>query len=109
MGGEHNYLLVEKRMFSTYVWGGQAATLYTFNSVYLVSQINSLKVLVTKASSLSDQLAEWFIVLPEYDTRYTLVKAIKGQALPDFLAKHPIPKDSPLNDELPDEPSFTVD
>ena len=30
-------------------------------------------------------------------------KAIKGQALADFLADHPIPADWKLSEELPDE------
>ncbi|KAM0871966.1 hypothetical protein ACQ4PT_039043 [Festuca glaucescens] len=36
-------------------------------------------------------------------------KAIKGQALPDFLAAHPIPEDSPLITNLPDEEVFTAE
>ncbi|KAM0833194.1 hypothetical protein ACQ4PT_064416 [Festuca glaucescens] len=36
-------------------------------------------------------------------------KAIKGQALADFLAAHPIPEDSPLITNLPDEEVFTAE
>lgn len=80
-----------------------------FNMVYLVSQINPLKVLVTKVGSLSDRLANWSIVLFQCDIKYKPTKAVKGQALVDFLAEHPIPKDSPLNDEFSDELSYLVD
>jgi hypothetical protein len=45
----------------------------------------------------------------EYDITYVPQKAIKGQALADFLAAHPLPDDSPLVVELPDEEVFTVD
>jgi hypothetical protein len=36
-------------------------------------------------------------------------KAIKGQALVDFLAAHLVPDNSPLVVELPDEDVFTID
>lgn len=36
-------------------------------------------------------------------------QAIKGQALADFLAAHPVPNDSLLNTDLPDEEVFTVE
>lgn len=66
-------------------------------------------MLITKASSLSDLLAKWSIVLSQYDIRYTLAKGVKGQALADFLAEHLLPEDSPFNNELPNEPSYLVD
>ncbi|XXG42081.1 hypothetical protein AAC387_Pa01g2429 [Persea americana] len=36
-------------------------------------------------------------------------KAIKGQTLADFFEEHPLPKDSPLKDDLPDEPVYSVE
>ena len=30
-------------------------------------------------------------------------KAVKGQALADFLAAHPVPKSSKLHEDIPDE------
>lgn len=41
----------------------------------------------------------------ELDILYVPQKAIKGQA----LAAHPVPDDSPLNTDLPDEEVFTVE
>ncbi|XXG41962.1 hypothetical protein AAC387_Pa01g2323 [Persea americana] len=79
------------------------------NTVYLISRINLLKVLVTKAGSLNARLAKWSILLSQFDIRYVPQKAIKGQALADFLAEHPLPKDSPLSDDLPDEPVYSVE
>lgn len=45
----------------------------------------------------------------EYDIEYVIQKAVKGQALADFLAAHPVPDDSPLIADLPDEEVFAVD
>ncbi|KAM2661511.1 hypothetical protein EV2_023809 [Malus domestica] len=40
---------------------------------------------------------------------YVLAKAIKGQALADFLADHPIPVEWKISDDLPDEKVFYID
>ncbi|XXG42280.1 hypothetical protein AAC387_Pa01g2598 [Persea americana] len=79
------------------------------NTVYLISRINLLKVLVTKAGSLNARLAKWSIPLSRFDIRYVPQKAIEGQALAGFLAEHPLPKDSPLRDDLPVEPVYNVE
>ena len=71
-------------------------------------RINLLKVLMTKASSLNDRLAKWSILLSCYHIRYTPAKAIKGQALADFLAKHPLAEDLEFKDDLPDELVFFI-
>lgn len=39
----------------------------------------------------------------EFDITYVPQKAIKGQGMADFLAAHPIPENSPLNTDLPEE------
>ncbi|KAJ0969282.1 hypothetical protein J5N97_022159 [Dioscorea zingiberensis] len=58
---------------------------------------------------LTGRLAKWALILMEFDITYTPQKAIKGQALADFLAAHPLPDDSPLNYDLPDEETLTVE
>ncbi|KAM2308191.1 hypothetical protein COP1_030339 [Malus domestica] len=40
---------------------------------------------------------------------YVPAKAVKGQALADFLADHPIPADRKISDDLPDEEVFCID
>ncbi|KAM1462601.1 hypothetical protein ACFX1Q_046629 [Malus domestica] len=40
---------------------------------------------------------------------YVPAKAVKGQALADFLADHPIPADWKISDDLPDEEVFCID
>ncbi|KAA0067354.1 uncharacterized protein E5676_scaffold1704G00090 [Cucumis melo var. makuwa] len=46
------------------------------------------------------------LLLQQYDIVYILQKAIKGQALADFLADHPIPSDWKLCEDLPDNEVF---
>ncbi|XP_039131869.1 uncharacterized protein LOC120268610 [Dioscorea cayenensis subsp. rotundata] len=45
----------------------------------------------------------------EFDITYTPQKAIKGQALADFLAVHPLPDESPLRCDLPDEETLAIE
>jgi hypothetical protein len=58
---------------------------------------------------LMGHLGKWAVIMMEFDITYVPHKAIKGQALVDFLTAHPIPDNSPLVVDLPDEDVFTVD
>lgn len=71
-----------------------------------MSRINPLKVLMKKAGFLNDRLAKWSILLSCYDIRYTLAKAIKGQALTDFLAEHLLDEDLEFKDDISGKPVF---
>ena len=58
---------------------------------------------------LLGRLAKWALLLQEFETIYVQQKAMKGQALADFLANHPIPDDWELFDDLPDEEVMVVE
>ena len=47
--------------------------------------------------------------MKQYDLVYVPQKAVKGQALTDFSANHPIPDAWELNDNLPGEDMLFVD
>ena len=49
------------------------------------------------------RLAKWALIMMEYNIVYVPQKAIKGQAIADFLAAYPIPDGSPLNYDFPDD------
>jgi hypothetical protein len=44
----------------------------------------------------------------EFDITFVPQKSVKGQALAVFLAAHPVPDDSPLIADLPDEEVFST-
>ena len=48
-------------------------------------------------------MAKWALLLQEFEIIYVSQKAIKGQALADFLAYHPIPDEWKFSKDLPDE------
>ena len=70
VGVEHKYKPVEKECLALMFTVQKLQHYLLSNTVYLVSQINLLKVLMTKANSLNDRLAKWSILLLCYDIRY---------------------------------------
>jgi len=58
---------------------------------------------MTKPGSLNSRLAKWALLLSQYDTLFVSQKAVKGQALADFLHAHPISESSKLHEDILDE------
>ena len=58
---------------------------------------------MTKPGSLNSRLANWSILLSQYDMTFASYKAIKSQALANFLAAHPVSGTSKLHEGIPDE------
>ena len=58
---------------------------------------------MTKPSSLNSRLANWAILLSQYDLTFIPQKAIKGQALANFLAAHPVSETSKPHEDITDE------
>jgi hypothetical protein len=57
---------------------------------------------------LSGRMDKWAMLISQFDIVFIPQKAMKGQALANFLAAHPIPNDFPINDDLPDEEVFAT-
>ena len=75
------------------------------HTVWVISKADPIKYIL---SILSGRLAKWAVILEQYDLIYVPQKAIKGQALGDFLADHPIPNEWELNDDLPGEKVLAI-
>ena len=54
--------------------------------------MNPLRLLMTKPGSLNSRLAKWVLLLSEYYMLFIPQKAVKGQALAEFLAANPVPE-----------------
>ena len=52
------------------------------HTVHLIAKIDTLKYLLSKVA-LIGRLAQWMMILFEFDIRYVERKAIKGQAIVD--------------------------
>ncbi|XP_070028752.1 uncharacterized protein [Nicotiana sylvestris] len=74
----------------------------------LISRANPIKFVMSKPV-LNDRLARWYLQFQQFEIVYIPQKAVKGQALADFLADHPILDDWKLTDELPDEDAMVIE
>ncbi|XP_015077301.1 uncharacterized protein LOC107021202 [Solanum pennellii] len=78
--------------------------------LYIAAQerANPIKFVMSKPV-LSDRLARWYLQFQQFEIVYIPQKSVKGQALADFLADHPIPNDWELTDEFPDEDAMLIE
>ena len=74
----------------------------------MVSKADPIKYILSRPI-LSGRLVKWAMILKQHDLVSVPQKAVKGRALADFLADHPIPDEWELNDDLPGEGVFFVD
>ncbi|XP_020243371.1 uncharacterized protein LOC109821605 [Asparagus officinalis] len=102
-GAEHRYNPVKKECLAL-VFAVQKMRHYLVGQIiHVISKVNPLRVLMKKPSSLNCQLAKWAILLSQYDMQFMPQKAVKGQAVVDFLADHLVSGLSKLYEDLPDE------
>ena len=107
VGAECNYPDMEKICLAL-VFAAQKLRHYMLeHTVHLVSRADPLRYILNKMV-LSGRLAKWAMFLSQFDIKFVPQKAMKGQALANFLATHPIPDDFPIDDDLPDEEVFTT-
>ncbi|XP_016647068.1 PREDICTED: uncharacterized protein LOC107880307 [Prunus mume] len=77
-------------------------------TVHLIARSDLVRYVISKPV-LMGRLAKWALLLNQYEIIYTPAKAVKGQAVADFLADHPIPTYWEISDDLPDEQVFFTD
>jgi ribonuclease HI len=107
LGAECNYPDIEKICLAL-VFAAQKLRHYMLeHTIHLVSRADPLRQILSKMT-LSGRLAKWAMFLSQFDIVFVPQKAVKGQALANFLAAHPIPDDFPIDDDLPDEEVFTA-
>src|SRR4051812_35370845 len=100
---EHQYHPVENEYLAL-VFAVQNMRHYLVGqTVHVISKVNPLRLLMTKPSSLNGQLAKWAILLSQYDMHFFPQKAIKGQAIADFMVENPTPRSGRLYEDISDE------
>uniref|UniRef100_J3MCF0 RNA-directed DNA polymerase n=1 Tax=Oryza brachyantha TaxID=4533 RepID=J3MCF0_ORYBR len=107
VGVEYNYPDMENICLAL-VFAAQKLRHYMLeHTIYLVSRADPLRYILNKMI-LSGRLAKWAMFLSQFDITFIPQKSIKGQALANFLAAHPIPDNFPIDDDLPGEEVFTT-
>ncbi|XP_073120324.1 uncharacterized protein [Henckelia pumila] len=105
---ELNYSPIEKLCLALIFVIQKLKHYFQAHTVRLVSKANPLKYVMSRPV-LSDRLARWYLQLQQFEIIYVPQKAVKGQALADFLADHPIPADWELSNEFPDEDVLVIE
>ncbi|KAA0065803.1 uncharacterized protein E5676_scaffold546G001970 [Cucumis melo var. makuwa] len=105
VGTEVNYFPIEKMCLALFFAIGKLRHYMQVFTVHLVAKADPIKYVLSRPI-ISGRLAKWTVILQQYDMFYISQKAIKGQALADFLADHPIPSDWKLCEDFPDDEVF---
>ncbi|KAG9458315.1 hypothetical protein H6P81_002823 [Aristolochia fimbriata] len=108
VGAELNYTPIEKTCLAL-VFAVQKLRHYLLaHSTKLISRADPLKYIMLRPI-LSSRLAKWALLLSKFEIDFVPQRAIKGQALANFLADHPIPTEWEISEEFPDEEIFLVE
>ena len=92
IGTESRYNPIEKECLAL-VFAIQKTQHYLIGqTIYVISRVNPLRLLMTKLGSLNSRLAKWALLLSQYDMLFVPQKAVKGQTLAEFLAAHSVPE-----------------
>jgi len=102
VGVELKYSLIEKICLSLIFAIQKLRHYMQAYTVQVISKADPIKYILSRPI-LNGRLAKWAIILKQYDLVYVAQRAVKGHALADFLADHPIPDNWELNDNLPGE------
>ncbi|XP_074305356.1 uncharacterized protein LOC141640448 [Silene latifolia] len=108
VGAELNYAPIEKICLAL-VFAIQKLRHYMqAHTIHVVSKADPIKYILSRPV-LSGRLAKWAMLLKQYDLVFVPQKAVKGQAIADFFADHPVPAEWEISDDLPGEKIFYVD
>ncbi|RDX91799.1 hypothetical protein CR513_26156, partial [Mucuna pruriens] len=90
------------------VWATKRLRQYMlFHTTRLVAKIDPIKYILEKLA-LTRRITRWQMALSEYDIVYVNLSVIKGSALAEHLAYHPLTDPQPLYHEFPDEHTTTT-
>ena len=108
LGAELNFSPIEKTCLALMFAIQKLRHYLQAHSIQPVSRADPIKYIMIKPV-LSGRLAKWALLLQEFEIIYVQQKAMKGKALADFVADHPIPNDWELSDDLPNEEVMLIE
>uniref|UniRef100_A0A7N2N597 RNA-directed DNA polymerase n=1 Tax=Quercus lobata TaxID=97700 RepID=A0A7N2N597_QUELO len=107
-GAELNYSPIEKMCLALFFAIDKLEHYMQAYTVRLIAKADPIKYVLSRPV-VSGRIARWAVLLQQYDLAYIPQKAVKGQALADFLADHPVPSDWEFSDDFPDEDVFYIE
>lgn len=108
VGAERNYSPIEKLCLALIFALKKLRHYMLTHQIQLIARADPIRYVLSQPL-LAGRLGKWALLMMEFDITYVPQKAVNRQALAEFLAAHPVPDDSPLITELPDEDVFTIE
>ncbi|XP_021747640.1 uncharacterized protein LOC110713503 [Chenopodium quinoa] len=78
------------------------------HTVHVVSKVDPIKYILSRPVLLG-RLAKWAVHIKQYDIMFVPQKSVKGQAIADFFADHPVPPEWEMSVDLPGEDVFNIE
>ncbi|KAG9444831.1 hypothetical protein H6P81_016171 [Aristolochia fimbriata] len=108
VGAELNYIPIEKTCLAL-IFAIQKLRHYLLaHLTNLISRADPLKYIMSQPIVYA-RLAKWALLLSKFKIHFVLQRAIKGQALANFMADHPVSAEWELIEEFPDKEIFLVE
>jgi len=108
VGAKINYFFMKKICLAI-VFAVQKLQHYLLShQIILISKADPLKYILSKPM-LSRRLAKWAMLLAPFDIKFVPQKAVKGQAIDNFLATHLCSDNKELSNDLPDDEVMLVE
>ena len=107
-GAELNYSPIKKMRLALFFAIDKLEHYMQAYTVRLIAKAGPIKYVLSRPV-VSGRIVQWTVLLQQYNLAYVPQKAVKGQALADFLADHPVPSDWEFFDDFLDEDMFYIE
>ncbi|CAL2232523.1 unnamed protein product [Prunus armeniaca] len=85
---ERKYSAIERLCLALYFTAVKLRHYMLPHTIYIIAKTDLIKYMLTRPM-LRGRIGKWTLALTEFAFRYVPQKAVKGQAVTDFLADHP--------------------
>ncbi|KAI5316627.1 hypothetical protein L3X38_036334 [Prunus dulcis] len=85
---ERRYSAIERLCLALYFTAVKLRHYMLPHTIYIIAKTDLIKYMLTRPM-LRGRIGKWTLALTEFTFRYVPQKAVKGQAVADFLADHP--------------------
>jgi hypothetical protein len=89
---ELKYSPIEKMCLALFFFIHKLRHYMQAHIIHLIAKVDQVKYILSRPV-ISGQLAKWSVAFQEFEIAYVPQEAIKGQAIANFLADHPIHAD----------------
>ena len=97
---ETKYPRIEKACLVIIYASQRLKRYFSTHQIFLVTKFHPIKALLHQPL-LTGRIAQWLILLSQYDVGLRTPKAVKSQAIADLLAQFPGKEESSLSEEIP--------